>query len=155
MRSKFLRNEKGATMVEMAIVMLLLLILLFGIIEFSLILYDKAMITNASREGARLGVVYRLNGPGTYSPSTRAEIGNRVDEYLTDAASGHAWLISFSSGGYQFDPNNVIPPNGCPSSGTNLLVTITYDYHFLVLPNIVTRLVGPLRLQADTTMVCE
>jgi Flp pilus assembly protein TadG len=32
--------------------------LLFGIIEFGIILYDKAMITNASREGARAGIVY-------------------------------------------------------------------------------------------------
>ena len=36
--------------------------LLFGIIEFGIILYDKAMITNASREGARAGIVFDPDG---------------------------------------------------------------------------------------------
>ena len=51
--------QKGAAAVEFAIVLPLLLMLLFGIIEFSVILYDKAMITNASREGTRAGIVSR------------------------------------------------------------------------------------------------
>jgi len=52
-------NEKrtGVSAVEFAIVLPLLILVLFGIIEFSLILYDKAMLTNASREGARAGIV--------------------------------------------------------------------------------------------------
>jgi hypothetical protein len=152
MRSKFLGNEKGASMVEMAIVLPLLFMILFAIIEISLILYDKAMLTNASREGARLGVVYRLSGPGTYSPPTRTEILNRIDQYLRDVASGHEWLISFSGDSYSA---NVTPSNGCPSSGANLLVTVTYDYHFLVLPNFITSLFNPIQLKAVTTMVCE
>ncbi len=41
--------QKGAAAIEMALITPLLLILLFGIIEFSLILYDKAIITNASK----------------------------------------------------------------------------------------------------------
>jgi Flp pilus assembly protein TadG len=42
-------NESGAALVEFAIVLPLLLVLIFGMIEFSVMLYDKAMITNASR----------------------------------------------------------------------------------------------------------
>ena len=151
---KFLRNEKGVSMVEMAIVLPILLLVLFAIIEFSLILFDKAMITNASREGARLGVVYRLSGPGTYFPPTSTEIRNRVSQYLTDISSGREWLISFSDGNHQTILQH---PDGCISfgSGTNLLVTVTYDYSFLVLPNFVTSLFSPFRLRSDTTMVCE
>ena len=60
MRSKF-SSQKGASAVEFALVLPLLMLILFGIIEFGLLMYNKAMITNASREGARRGIVYRVN----------------------------------------------------------------------------------------------
>ena len=54
-----IKSENGASAVEFALVMPLLFVLIFGIIEFGIFLYDKAVITNASREGARAGVVAR------------------------------------------------------------------------------------------------
>lgn len=51
-----IKNQKGAAAVEFAIVLPLFVIIVFGIIEFSLLFYAKAVITNASREGARLAV---------------------------------------------------------------------------------------------------
>ena len=57
------KNQKGAAIVEFAIVLPLILMFLFGILEFGLLMYNKAMITNASREGARLGIVYDFD-PG-------------------------------------------------------------------------------------------
>jgi hypothetical protein len=56
------RGQRGAAMIEFALVLPLLLIVLLGTVEFSFILYNKAMITNASREGARLGIVYEIDG---------------------------------------------------------------------------------------------
>ncbi|HKK00735.1 MAG TPA: TadE/TadG family type IV pilus assembly protein, partial [Desulfuromonadales bacterium] len=61
------RHERGASAVEFALVLPLLLVILFGIIEFGFILYDKAMITNASREGARAGIVLYTPGYGRLS----------------------------------------------------------------------------------------
>ena len=46
-----IKDQDGATVVEFALVLPLLVVFIFGIIEFSLLLYNKAMITNASREG--------------------------------------------------------------------------------------------------------
>ena len=64
MKTRLLKGNNGASAVEFAVV-LPLLVLPFGIIEFSLALYDKAMITNASREGARAGIgLPRSVGPG-------------------------------------------------------------------------------------------
>ena len=55
-----LREEKGASLVEFAIILPLLIIVIFGIIEFSILLYDKAVITNAGREGARFGSLFTI-----------------------------------------------------------------------------------------------
>ncbi|HHV34344.1 MAG TPA: pilus assembly protein [Syntrophomonadaceae bacterium] len=44
-------------MLEFALVLPILLLLVFGIIEFGIIFFDNLVITQAAREGARVGVV--------------------------------------------------------------------------------------------------
>ena len=50
-------NERGASAVEFAIVLPVLVMFVFGIIEFGIVFYNKAMITNACREAARAAIV--------------------------------------------------------------------------------------------------
>lgn len=47
------RHEHGASIVEFAIVLPLLLLLIGGMIDFGRLFYTEVMITNAAREGAR------------------------------------------------------------------------------------------------------
>jgi Flp pilus assembly protein TadG len=47
-----IKDQNGGAVVEFAIILPLLIALLFGIVEFGLLLYNKQIITNASREGA-------------------------------------------------------------------------------------------------------
>ncbi len=49
--------SKGQALVEMAIVLTLLLLLVFGVTEFGRLLYQKNNLTNAAREGARKAAV--------------------------------------------------------------------------------------------------
>ena len=56
---KLKTKQRGAETVEFAIILPILLIILFGIMEYGIVLYDKAVITNASREGARSGIAYK------------------------------------------------------------------------------------------------
>lgn len=51
------RDEGGATLVEFAIVMPILFTLIIGISEFGLAFKDWLSVSNASREGARMGAV--------------------------------------------------------------------------------------------------
>ncbi len=57
LRLKQMRNEKGQAMVELALVLPLLLILIFGIVEFGRVFNAYLIVNNAAREGARVGVV--------------------------------------------------------------------------------------------------
>jgi Flp pilus assembly protein TadG len=50
-------NERGAVAAEFALLLPVLLIILFGIIEFGMIMYGREIVTNAAREGARAGIV--------------------------------------------------------------------------------------------------
>lgn len=136
-----LTNQEGASAVEFAIVLPLLVVLTFGIIEFSILFYDKAIITNASREGARAGIVFNGDYPGV----SEADIKNVVDNYL----GSH--LITFGTP----TPATTTLDTQCTDTGVPITITVTYPYNFLVLPNIVTSLAGTINLTAQTVMNCE
>jgi hypothetical protein len=147
------RDQKGGAAVEFALVIPVLVLFLFGIVEFSLGLYDKAVLTNAGREGARAGIVFRYDPVNEiYAPLTEEEIGEIVDDYLQDR------LINFT----EDPPDHVttveyedLDLSGDLSSGDYRLVTVTYMYQYLVLPNFVGSLIGGLNLTAMTKMRME
>ena len=154
-----LRSQQGASVVEFALILPLLVVLIFGIIEFSLALYDKAIITNASREGARVGVVARWDTsvtPARYNPLHIIEIQTTMNNYL----SNH--LVTFGgTGNWEFNPPITRCPDppletpSLPSSGSELVVTVVYPYTFLVLPRFLTGLTGTINFRAETRMRCE
>lgn len=47
------RGDRGAALVEFAVVLPLLLLVIGGMIDFGRLFYTEVMITNAAREGAR------------------------------------------------------------------------------------------------------
>jgi Flp pilus assembly protein TadG len=69
-------EERGAEVVEFAVVLPLLLLVLMGIIDFGMLFQRYHVVTNAAREGARVAVL-----PG-YST---ADVQERVDQFLTAA----------------------------------------------------------------------
>jgi Flp pilus assembly protein TadG len=139
-----LKSQSGASAVEFALILPILLLLVFGIIEMGFVLFDKAMITNASREGARAGILFRV------SPVTEQEIVDVVNTYLGNA------LITFAESA---NPTvTVSPPN--PGPGDNLKVTVAYTYTSLILPNLINSPVKQdfpreFNMIAETTMRME
>lgn len=51
------QNREGQAMVEMALVLPVLILIMFGIIEFGRVFNSYLVVTNAAREAARVGVV--------------------------------------------------------------------------------------------------
>ncbi len=70
-------HRRGAATVEFAVVAPLLVLLLFGMIEFGRMIMVQQVLTNASREGARLAA---LDG------STTEGVKDTVVNYLENAA---------------------------------------------------------------------
>ncbi len=50
------RSERGATVVEFAVIAALVLVIVFGIVEYGLIFLQEHYVADAAREGARIGV---------------------------------------------------------------------------------------------------
>jgi Flp pilus assembly protein TadG len=134
-----IKNQQGVAAVEFALILFPLVLLVFGTIEFSTLLYDKAMITNASREGARAGIVF--SDPRIPD----GDIVNVVSTYCGDH------MISL---GADSSVSTTITRTG-DASGDTLTVRVSYAYNFLVLPNLMTSLSDGLLLQAETVMRLE
>jgi Flp pilus assembly protein TadG len=69
--------DSGAELIELAIALPILLLVICGIVDFAILFQRYEVVTNAAREGARVGILPDF---------TSADIQNRVKAYL--AASG-------------------------------------------------------------------
>lgn len=134
------RRQHGAAAVEFALLLPLLLAITFGIIEFSIALYDKAVITNASREAARAGIIYS-------SPRlTNTQISTVATNYCQN------YLISL--GGRATPTVAISHPSGT-TSGNPLTVTVSYGYRGLGMAAAIDPMPRLLSLSAATTMNYE
>ena len=139
---EMIQNERGGSLVEFAIVMPLLFMILFGIIDFGILLYDKAVITNAGREGARFGIVQVLNeSNGEPTRHSATEISDVVSTYCTDR------LVTFEENvnvsvlpkAYRWNETDETYDEislGSAKFGDDLRVQVTYSYTYLAIPKI-------------------
>lgn len=159
-KENLLKNHRGTTSVEFAIVCLLLVTLVFGIIEFGLLLYNKQIITNASREGARAGIVVRPNRLSNAEIETVAK--NYCEQHLVTFGASSTPAVTILPE-YDGDPDGFDPDtNRCirfeieKSDGSKirceLKVEVDYLYDFLFLSNFG---VGPTNLKSVATMRME
>ena len=127
-------NERGAAAAEFALLLPVLLMILFGIIEFGMIMYGREVVTNATREGARAGIV---QGP---PKRTEPQIIAIATTYLTGTGINTANVTFTVTGEGLANPNT-------------LTVTATYLYSFLIpyIPTVVG-IPNPLTITAQTVM---
>ena len=131
------KPERGIAALEFALILPLLLLLLGGMVEISLMLYDQAVLTNASREGARAGIVLRQPKPSA------AEIETVALNYASGA------LVSL---GAASAPAVTVDQAPDPIFATPLRVTVTYDFAGFAAVGILSALTGPVRLSASAVM---
>jgi Flp pilus assembly protein TadG len=119
------RPRSGAVLVEFMMCFVFLLIMLFGIIQYSLIISSLNTLTQVTREGARYFAVHYSDA------SANAETVN----YMTTVASGSflqtndLTLINYVSGSSTTGVYIYDAPSGGNSftSGTAVTVGITYN----------------------------
>jgi Flp pilus assembly protein TadG len=126
-------NQKGVASIEFAIVLPLLLLMIFGTIEFGLLFYNKQVITNASREGVRAGITHQ----------SAADIRQIVRDYCQDKLIGLNDPIAVT------DSDITITP---PDAQNDLTVTVSINYSLFFAPLIG---IAQTTLSAHTIMRME
>ncbi|WP_175950657.1 TadE/TadG family type IV pilus assembly protein [Burkholderia sp. BCC0405] len=134
------RHTRGVVSLEFVLMLPFLLMVLIGIIDTSLILCDKAVITNASREAARAGVMLRV------PMLTTTQIANVAQTAMQN---------SLITGGTATTPVVTVTQANGTTSGTALTVTVTYTYSGLVLGSAFSALTGPVTVSATSVMLYE
>ena len=130
------KGEDGVIAIEFALLLPMLITLMAGIIEFGFALYFQEVITNASREATRAGIVI-----GDPRPAA-GEITNVALTYLTHSgvSCGAACISVTGAQG---------------NSGTDLTVKVNVPYRFVMLPSFITGFSRDITLRAATTMKHE
>lgn len=136
-----IRRSRGASAIEFALILPIMMMIVEGIIEFSIIYYDKAVITNASREAARYGIALRT--PSYASTST-------IVAYAQNYCSGK--MVTF---GTAITPTVTATSSASPPVfGATLTVKVTYAYTGLILYKVINQ-TQTINLTASTTMTYE
>jgi Flp pilus assembly protein TadG len=133
-------DERGVAALEFVLVFPFLMTVLFGIVDTSLLLCDKAVITNASREAARAGVVVRV------PQMAASDVANVALAYTQN---------NLVTGGTSTTPTVNVDQSAGTSPGSPLTVTVTYTYEGLVLGSALSALTGPVTVSATTVMDYE
>jgi len=143
------KNEKGAQAVEFALVLPFLLIIIFMVIDFAFLVYNQAVITNASREAARVGSVLSA------TPWSTTSVAGVACTYVAGA------LISMKSGTRTATCNGTADPvitvlnpkgNVPPQFGDPVTVQISYAYAGFLNTATGWLSVSPWNLSASSTM---
>jgi Flp pilus assembly protein TadG len=86
---RHIRDERGQTMVELALVLPILCLLLFGVIQFGIIFNNYVTLTDAVRAGARRAAVSRHLGATDATAATRLAVKDAASDLDTTYFDSH------------------------------------------------------------------
>lgn len=128
---KLLKNQKGQSLMEFAIILPLILLIIMGIAQFGMMFNSFLAVQNATREGARLGIV----------GGTNVEIKDRILSTSPNLKESNLTI-------------HVTPSQETRKSGDPLTVHIVYNYP-LTVPIINKMFGNAIQLNAQTSMRIE
>jgi Flp pilus assembly protein TadG len=156
------RDERGQAVIELALTLPLLLLVVLGIFDFGFMFQKYEVVTNAAREGARVGVL-----PG-YTPTDAV---NRALNYLDVGGLGGAAITTLPPpcGGsvvantrcaVATPTSTTLPAVGGAAAKTvdQISVVVEFDYEFSFvgpLMNVFGTGLGTTRLRSVSTMRIE
>jgi Flp pilus assembly protein TadG len=149
-------HERGSTLVETAIVLAVTLTLLFGIIDFSRLLFSYETLANAAREGARWAIVRGATcaqsgeSGEAACPATAAEIASYVQtqslaQFMTNPSS----IVVTTT--WQNETGCTTFTNSTTAAGPGCQVTLNAAYTFKFLLPFLPKLTVPI--SSTSTMI--
>jgi len=120
--------DQGQSLVEFALVLPVLLIVLLGVLDLGRLYFAYVTVTNASREGARLGMI---------KPANTASIQTRTQRESANALHLSSSNIVIECAAYSNNPPYAYSTEQCVEDdlqpGDRIRVTVNYNFQFLSL----------------------
>lgn len=114
------RARSGQAVVEFALVLPVLVLMVFGAIEFGRAYYDLHLLTNAARAGARVG---------SLPEKVEGDVTDSVDDFLNAVGLSGGWTTTVSVE----DPDGVERAGGLADALQGDRVQVTVTHNFVVL----------------------
>lgn len=144
-------DRRGGAIVETALVLPLILLFLFGIMEYGRYILCAQVVINAAREGCRYAVTHTqpVTIGGTTTGNTTADVTNQVSKFLAGQQ-----LSNQNVQVYQSDSKgtNIGAWNGA-TPGQYVAVQITGTFQITV-PTLLS-FPGGVPVQSTVVMICE
>jgi len=136
------RSVRGQGLVEFALILPVLILMFMGIVDFGRLIYAYNSVSNAAREGVRLGIVDQGTGAaGAYKAAIEA--------------ANQATALGLSP----TDPNQVLvtfpDPGNCPTLDVGCPVRVRVQYQFTAITPIIGRIVGPITVGSTSELPIE
>jgi len=128
------KNQKGGTLLEAAITLMLFFTLIFGVLEFGRAYNLYQAITNAAREGARYSVA---PFPGTNNLPSNGNVQARVQQYLDSVGARNTTVTVVQS--------TTGTVNGVDVVYTNVNVTAPYTFLFFPYGSVTMQTTAQMR----------
>jgi Flp pilus assembly protein TadG len=128
------KHQKGGTLLEGAITLMLFFTLIFGVLEFGRAYNLYQTITNAAREGARYSVA---PFSGTNNLPTTTQVEARVQQYLDSVGARNTTVT--------VDQSTSGTVNGISTVYTNVRVTAPYSFLFFPFGSVTMQTTAQMR----------
>lgn len=154
-----LRGEGGAIAVEFAIILPVLLLLVFGIVDFGHAWYMKHVMQTACREGARYATRYQTKTDGSGDRLLPSALYPPIQDYVLNTA-----LKSAGSSLLPSTANVEVTPSGAGYTETiaanlplkDLKVEVSAKKYWFILNKLVPGISGDfVQITVAATMKCE
>jgi len=86
------RSERGAEIIEMAIVAPIFAMLLAAMFDFGFLFRNWELVTNAAREGARVGVL-----PSYACDGSTNDVEDRIDAYMASSGISSGYTVALNT----------------------------------------------------------
>jgi Flp pilus assembly protein TadG len=154
------RSAAGQAAVETALVLPALFVLLMGVIIAGLTFYAFIQVTNAAREGARAGSLYRIT---VATRSSGWTLDNEVKSAICDStantsALGYLTPANCNSASFNVNSSDVtttwvdVDSDSVVSAGDQVVVQVTYRYRIPIVSGFVRAFGNPMVIVRSVMM---
>src|SRR5689334_25014448 len=109
------RGERGAELIELALILPMLLLMFAAIVDFGLLFQRYLVVSNAAREGARIAVLPGYNA---------TDVQNRVTQYVRQSTGDNTLNPTATTTLVSIDPPGATPP----FAAAQVTVQLTHSY---------------------------
>lgn len=115
-------RQRGSQAVEFALVLPFMILIIYAVLDFSFLAYNKAIITNASREAVRRGIILSASA---WDPAAIRQVAcNYARTALISVGAGDTRADCSGS----TDPVIAVTPDAASPPVFNTPVTVTVSY---------------------------